>query len=183
MDWIDTDQIPLPAGAEDFTWLVNSPPTRTPNTPVTDISEIRTLQPLTRNQFDALRRVATVLPTNSVKVNINTVNSAVLMAMDKTLNTSTLNQVDSITRNFKTVDEAIAVLPELARLAGHLTVTSRFFELQSTTTIDGRRSDYVAYLYRNPETGQIVVYERDFGLKVDQERFPDLFETDSDSAS
>ena len=171
-DWIDGDLEPSQGGAEDFNWLVNSPPMRTPNQPVTDLTEVRTLAELTRDQFAALRQLATILPTNDVKVNINTVIPEVLEAMDQTLSPSMIGQLPDMTREYRSVDEAVGSLPELARLANRLVVKTSFFEVQSTITIGGRRSDYICYLHRDSETGEVRVYERDFGMKVEPQPLP-----------
>ena len=179
VDWIDSDLEPTPSGAEDFNWMVHEPPMRTPNNPVTDVSEVRTLLALSRDQFRALRQLATVLPVADSKVNINTVLPDVLKAMDETLSPFTLEQLSSETRLYVSVDRAVGALPELARLVERIDVKTEFFEVQSTITIGERRSDYVCHLYRNPETGEITVYERDFGVKVERDRFPEVFASET----
>ena len=61
-DWIDNDIEVTGFGAEDRDYLIAQPPHRTPNEPVTDISEIYLLQNLDREQVAQLLPHVCLLP-------------------------------------------------------------------------------------------------------------------------
>ncbi len=63
VDWIDKNTVPMyPDGAEDSVYLEMNPPYRTPNLPITSISELMALPGFTRNDFDAIAPFVTALP-------------------------------------------------------------------------------------------------------------------------
>ena len=54
-DWVDENSDTLPGGAEDFTYLGQSPAYRTPNAPFTSISELRLIEGMTEEKYQRLR--------------------------------------------------------------------------------------------------------------------------------
>lgn len=83
-DWIDTDTVPLPGGAEDSSYATADPAYRTANGPVADISELRGLAGMTPEIYARLRPWVCALPVNELSsVNINTLkpDQAILLAM------------------------------------------------------------------------------------------------------
>lgn len=82
-DWVDTDGIPLAGGAEDFTYLNQTPPYRTPGTHMVDITELRALAGVNEELYGQVRPILCALPTIDPKpVNINTLdlNKAALLS-------------------------------------------------------------------------------------------------------
>ncbi|HUS24069.1 MAG TPA: type II secretion system minor pseudopilin GspK [Candidatus Binatia bacterium] len=61
-DWIDTDDTPLPGGAEDLTYLGLTPPYRTANRPLQHISELLAVQGMTPELYRAIAPYVTALP-------------------------------------------------------------------------------------------------------------------------
>ena len=70
VDWIDKNTTPMfPDGAEDSVYMEMSPPYRTPNLPITSISELLALPGFTRADYDKLAPHIVALPPG---VQINT---------------------------------------------------------------------------------------------------------------
>ena len=83
-DWIDTDGIPQPGGAEDAAYTGGSTPFRTANTLMIDPSELRAVAGVRDAVYSRLRPFLCALPeTNLSALNINTLTpgQAVLLAM------------------------------------------------------------------------------------------------------
>lgn len=83
-DWIDTDGNPLPFGAEDSAYRSKDVPYRTPNTLMTDISELRAIAGVTPELYDKLSPYVCALPiAKPSQINVNTLQpeQAALFAM------------------------------------------------------------------------------------------------------
>ena len=84
VDWIDSDQVPLPNGAEDQHYRGADTPYATADKPVADITELRALRHMTADHYDRLRPWLCALPTTDLSpINVNTlrVDQARLLAM------------------------------------------------------------------------------------------------------
>src|SRR3546814_12886609 len=72
-DWIDTDPVPQPGGAEDETYGRAATPHRAPNRFMVDASELRAVNGVTPGIEDLLRLWVCALPVNDLfPININT---------------------------------------------------------------------------------------------------------------
>lgn len=72
-DWSDVDSNRLPDGAEDYTYLGQSPAYRTANAPLSSVMELRALSEMTEEKYQILRPfVCTRAPEKASLVNINT---------------------------------------------------------------------------------------------------------------
>ncbi|WP_417621422.1 type II secretion system minor pseudopilin GspK [Parasphingorhabdus sp.] len=83
-DWIDSDTIAAPRGAEDQYYLQQEKPYRTANALLVDISELRTIKGVTDDVFVSLAPWLCALPTTDLSpININTLRpeQAILLAM------------------------------------------------------------------------------------------------------
>jgi general secretion pathway protein K len=81
VDWIDANSEPTqPDGAEDSTYLAMVPAYRTPNIPISSISELLALPGMNRAIYDRLSPYITALPV-SAQVNVCTASGVVLDAM------------------------------------------------------------------------------------------------------
>lgn len=88
-DWLDSDMIPSPGGAEDEQYLQLDKPYRTANALMVDISEIRSVKGVTADIYRQLAPWLCALPTADLSpININTLRpeQAVLLAMLSTGN-------------------------------------------------------------------------------------------------
>ncbi|CAM3635005.1 type II secretion system minor pseudopilin GspK [Parendozoicomonas haliclonae] len=81
-DWVDSNQDPLPGGAEDNTYLLLTPPYRTSDSALASVSELRLLDVLTPEEFDKLVPLVSVLPSGD-GININTATAGVLRSLSE----------------------------------------------------------------------------------------------------
>ncbi len=80
-DWLDTDvDARYPDGAEDLTYMRASPPYRSGNTPMGDVSELLLVQGITPKIYARLAPYVTALP-NPTRINVNTAPAPVLLAL------------------------------------------------------------------------------------------------------
>ncbi len=83
-DWIDSDDVPLPFGAEDSTYLARTPAYRTGNGLMADVSEFRAVVGVTPTIYATMQRWICAQPRTAVsRINVNTLmpEQAVLFAM------------------------------------------------------------------------------------------------------
>ena len=83
-DWIDSDMVAAPRGAEDQYYLQQEQPYRTANALIVDVSELRTIKGVTDDVFVRLAPWICALPTTDLSpININTLRpeQAILLAM------------------------------------------------------------------------------------------------------
>lgn len=72
-DWIDSDSVTLPDGAEDSAYASRSPAYRTANTLMSDASELRVIAGVTPDIYRRLRPFVCALPTtDAARINVNT---------------------------------------------------------------------------------------------------------------
>ena len=85
IDWMDTNQIPRPLGAEDVVYLSKSPSYRTAGQYFQHISELRLIDGVNQRTYVRLKSFVTVLPIQAdkpTKVNINTASALLLLSLD-----------------------------------------------------------------------------------------------------
>ena len=83
-DWIDSDSVAAPRGAEDQYYQQQEKPYRTANALIVDVSELRTIKGVTDDVFVRLAPWICALPTTDLSpININTLRpeQAILLAM------------------------------------------------------------------------------------------------------
>ncbi|MEP2989338.1 MAG: type II secretion system minor pseudopilin GspK [Parasphingorhabdus sp.] len=88
-DWLDSDMIASPGGAEDDQYLQLDKPYRTANTLMVDVSELRAVKGITSEIYGQLAPWLCALPTSDLSpININTLRpeQAILLAMLSTGN-------------------------------------------------------------------------------------------------
>lgn len=169
IDWIDPDDQTISAyGAEDGQYLMQEPAYRAGNQPFVTVSELRLIDGMTEEAYQALRPHVTTLPVAGLGINVNTASAAVLRSLHEEL---TQAQADAILERrqeerFETVQDFLA-LPEFAGLglkSTGLGVQTRFFEVVSRITYDERVANLVSTVYRSPE-GEMQTVHRDTGQK------------------
>jgi general secretion pathway protein K len=79
VDWI-SKSAPLPNGAGDSVYMEMDPPYRTPNLPITSVSELMALPGFTRKDFDTLAPYVVALPVGT-RINTCTASGVVLDAL------------------------------------------------------------------------------------------------------
>lgn len=147
-DWIDSDNVPSPNGAEDETYQGNTVPYRTAGRLIGDVSEIRSVRGMTPQFYERMRPWLCALPAAELSpVNINTLrpDQALLLSMlaptaipvDRARAVLSArpalgwaNASDAL-RGLAVSEEAGGGVPQ-----GQLQVRSRWFLLTQTVTVD-----------------------------------------------
>jgi len=167
-DWIDRDIEPgFPDGAEDSSYLGQSPPYRTPNMPVTTVTELLALPGMTRDIYQQLLPYITALPPGTT-VNICTAAGRVLDAMTPGRQEFSLDEQMLARRResgcFPTLPEFKATMTEeqFQRIANRLSDNTRYFRLRSWITIGTTHFTLYSLIHRDPG-GQIRPILRTFG--------------------
>ncbi len=85
LDWIDPDiDASYPDGAEDDTYLLNTPPYRAANRPLSSVSELGLIQGFTAEVMAVLQPHVTALPVHT-DINVNTATPEILRALNENL--------------------------------------------------------------------------------------------------
>ncbi|HYQ73470.1 MAG TPA: type II secretion system minor pseudopilin GspK, partial [Gammaproteobacteria bacterium] len=118
LDWIDVDiNATFPDGAEDDTYLLETPPYRTANSPLVSASELRLVKGYSAEAVALLEPYITALPAPTA-LNVNTASPMVLQALDASLAAMDVEQIIAERDNvegFKDIGDFLA-LPALAGL-------------------------------------------------------------------
>lgn len=149
-DWIDADdEVSFPGGAEDLTYMNLQPPYRTANQPLTSISEIRAVQGMNDEIYQALRPHLAAIPLNggqATSINLNTATLPVLCSFSEGGAAPALSAFleERLEVPLESVDQAKdRKLFEADTDLGSASVTSNTFELQAEAFIGtGRVSLY-----------------------------------------
>lgn len=169
IDWIDTDDQTVSAyGAEDGQYLIADPGYRAANQPFASVTELRLIEGMTEEIYEALKPYVTALPVTGLGINVNTAPGPVLRTLTDEL---TEAQAESIIEQreedrFTSLQDFLA----LDEFAGQglkstgLTLQTRFFEVVSRITYDDRIVNMVSTVFRNPE-GVVRTISRDTGQK------------------
>jgi general secretion pathway protein K len=169
IDWIDPDDQTISAyGAEDGQYLVADPGYRAANQPFVSVTELRLIDGMTEEAYEALRPHVAALPVSGTGINVNTATAEVLRSLSGEL---TEAQAASIIEKrederFENVQDFLAQ-PEFSGLGlkpTGLSVQTRFFEVVSRITYDNRVVNMVSTVFRNPE-GKVRTVRRDTGQK------------------
>jgi len=127
IDWLDSNSLPGPAGAEDNEYLALQPPYRAANQLIASVEELRLIRGFDAAAVDKLRPLVTALP-KATAININTAPAPVLSALFTNLPLSMAQQL--VVARDKTPYKATG---DLAAQAGQepttkdLAVTSSYF--------------------------------------------------------
>ena len=162
-DWIDANQeAGFPDGAEDAIYTGFTPPYRTYNQPLTNVSELAALEGMDKASYDRLRPHVTALPGRT-SINVNTATAEVLRSLDDSLDEAAVERlmalredggIPNIADTFSTL-----VSPEMFSL---LTESSGFFRLKAVVQIDTVRVTYFSILQRSPN-GTVTTILRSLG--------------------
>lgn len=181
IDWIDADQEAQPYGAEDADYLLREPPHRAADQRAVDRSELRLVVPFDfRDDYARLEPHVTVLPTERLAININTVTEPVLASLAPNFPVADAQLLVEQVRDFDGVEDVIARHAPLGESAAALRVGSQFFQVQVRARLGDTRSELTSILHRNPEEGTLTVVSRNFGRRF--ESLGDETDTDRESA-
>ncbi len=142
-DWIDRDNVPRAAGAEDGWYRTAGVGVLPANTPIVRAAEIAPIRDVAPAALIALRGFVTALPVHTA-VNVNTAPREVLAALMDGISRDALDALVATRaqKPFTTVAEFRARLPEGARLPSEdaLDVKSRYFEV----SVEARQGHSIA---------------------------------------
>lgn len=169
VDWIDSnDQTTSAYGAEDGQYLMQEPAYRAANQPFADVSELRLIEGMTEEHYQALQPHLAALPVSGLGINVNTATMPVIRSLHEEL---TQAQAEAILEKrqeepFESLQDFLA-LPEFSGLGlkpAGLGLQTRFFEVVSRITYDNRTANLVSTVFRSPE-GEVQTVSRDIGQK------------------
>ena len=163
-DWIDSDVEPnFPSGAEDSVYMGATPPRRTPNTPVTSITELMSLPEMDKETFEALRPHITALP-HGTPINVNTASVVVLQSLLEDQSESGADNIiaDRPDDGYESVSElSDSLSPEFT---ANLSVSSHFF--RTVVRVNVGTVDLTLYsLLERENAGSVRTLLRSFGTE------------------
>ena len=168
LDWIDSDQEVHAFGAEDADYLLREPPYRAANQRAVHVSEPRLAMPFEKlEDFRRLRPHVTVLPTDTLEVNVNTATSAVLASLAPNFPPGDAHQLAQDARDFDAVEDLVAAYAPLGASTDVMVVGSRFFRVQVRAQFGESRCDLTSLVHRDTETGALDVLSRSFGERFE----------------
>ncbi len=162
-DWVDADDSISGFGAEDGDYLLLKQAYRTANQRAGHVSEFRLINGFEADYLDALDGVLCVLPSDSLRLNINTASAQVLASLSPKLTAQQLLGFVEVERSYTDVNELTSEFPDLAAAVDALTVTSEYFEVQVRAVVDGSVTELASLLHRDPNDGTLKVISRDLG--------------------
>lgn len=162
-DWLDSDQdASFPDGAEDSIYTSMIPPYRSPNQPLTSISELAALEGMDKLTFDLLKPHVVALP-NRTNINVNTATAAVLQSLDEEMSVSDVEGLISERESggFSDIQTSFAslVTPDVLN---KLDESSSYFQLKVVVRIDTVRITVYSVLLRGAQ-GEVTPIIRSFG--------------------
>lgn len=167
LDWLDSDsELQGGNGAEDGQYLLATPPYRTANREITDVSELRLLLEMEETDYRRLQPFVSALPSEAL-LNVNTANAMVLSSLSDGLTPdAALALIAGRGDEGYLSPAAFAAQPALAGLGEQvvqgLAVGSQYFEVFSEVSLGERRVVLRSLLQRSND-GQVSVLARDLG--------------------
>lgn len=164
-DWIDPDDnASFPDGAEDSIYTGLTPPYRTYNRSLVNVTELAALEGMDKASFDILLPHVTALPRGTI-INVNTATPAVLQSLDANLDATTVESLlsqreeggfpDDLAQTFSTL-----LQPDMFAMIGD---ASQYFQLKAVVQIDTVRVTYYSVMLRSPNGGPVTTILRSLG--------------------
>lgn len=165
VDWLDADEeISFPAGAEDNEYLGADVPHRTGNTAMVSVSELRQIQGMTNEMYQALIDHVSTLPRQT-DINVNTATANVLVALVDGLSLTEAEQIISEREDepFETVDSFAKHGQVKDRLKSNdgINISSDFFMIRGQVQYGKSRVQHHALVERRD--GKVKVIQRNRG--------------------
>ncbi|MDG2107833.1 MAG: general secretion pathway protein GspK, partial [Woeseiaceae bacterium] len=164
-DWIDADQdAGLPYGAEDSIYTGFFPPYRAYNRPLTNITELSSLEGMDKLIFNRLLPHVTALPGRTT-INVNTATPAVLMSLSASMDESTIEGLLSLREEvgFTDIESTFSTLVDNKVIFSLLAESSEYFQLKAIVQIDTVVVTYFSVLLRTPNGGPVTTILRSLG--------------------
>jgi general secretion pathway protein K len=158
VDWVDSDDVPEPVGAETLYYQSLRPAYRAANAPFQTVREIRLIKGMTPEIVDKLSRYVTVYPQDGdSRVNINTADILVLQALDRRITQAMAGEIVQ-SRPFITIQDldrvgSFAEIGKELRLLNVYDVKSSFFSARMSLTVNETTKSGALVLQRDEGTG------------------------------
>lgn len=163
-DYLDSNVEPnFPDGAEDSVYMGMTPPHRTPNSPVTSVTELMALPEMDRDTFALLSPHITALPRGT-PININTATLAVLQSLLEDQSESGASDLiaDRPEDGYESIADLGGGLSQEA--TSNLSVSSNFF--RTIVRVNVGTVDLTLYsLLERENTGAVRTLLRSFGTE------------------
>jgi general secretion pathway protein K len=164
VDWLDADeQETIPDGAEDPLYSGFTPAYRTPNRPLSNVTELSAVDGMDPLSFEILLPHVTALPGRT-PVNVNTASVAVLQSLGPNITQGDAEGLVSLRADGGFVDYADVFAPLVdPGLVPWIAESSSFFRLKAVVQIDTVRVSLFTLLHRNGQTGSVSPILRSLG--------------------
>jgi general secretion pathway protein K len=166
VDWVDSDDVPEPAGAETLHYQALRPAYRAANAPLQTVREIRLIKGMTPEIVEKLLRYVTVYPQEGdSRVNINTADVLVLQTLDPRITQAMAGEIVQ-SRPFITIQDldrvgSFAEIGKELRLLNVYDVKSNYFSARMSLTVNETTKSGALVLQRDEGTGSSnVLYFR-----------------------
>lgn len=166
VDWLDPNIETGFSGAEDNEYLNLIPPYRTANQSMQDVSELLLIKGIDFETYEKLRPFVCVLQSES-EINVNTASAEVLSSIVKDI---TIEDARSLIEDrSKETHEKLAdflqhpLLKQKKVKNEGLSVSSNFFQLNSTAQIERISVEYITILQREGD-GNVIILKRSRGV-------------------
>lgn len=173
LDWIDADEEVHGLGAEDPTYLLESPAYRTPNAPMASVTELRLLANFEADDVQRLAAFVTALPPEADVININTAPAPVLAALAPNMDPIQAGRYARPQTPWLLPGDLIGQEAGFAPEAGSMTTQSRLFEASILIHHGTQRLLLRSVIHRDNETGLTRVLQRRLGGPLEPEGFDD----------
>ena len=167
IDWIDEDGTATGAGgAEDGDYLTQNPPYRAANQPFTHVSELRLMDRISREDYEALRPHVAALPSSNESINVNFASPPVIRSLHERISEQEAEGIAELAREepFLNIQDFLA-LPQFSGMGldeQGLGVRSDYFQAAARVSVGDNVYRLVSFLHRSQE-GEITTISRDAG--------------------
>ncbi|MEQ9464494.1 MAG: type II secretion system minor pseudopilin GspK, partial [Haliea sp.] len=167
-DWLDSDTMTRPYGAEDDFYSGNSPPYRAANRAMASVSELRAVANVTPELYRALAPLVTVWPQVPAALNIHTAALPLLRALNGDNELQPLSETDGealfLRQRSETgfagiddmLEDATFADKELADVRSLLGESSSWFLLAAEVEVADRNMRLYSVLHRDERTVRAV---------------------------
>ena len=166
VDWIDANEKVGFLGAEDNEYLNLSPPYRTANHVMEDVSELLLVKGVDFESYEKLRPFVCVLELNTA-INVNTASAEVLSSIVKDITLEDAEELvkDRNKKTYETLDDFLQhpLLKQKKVKNEGLSVSSNYFQLNSTAQIERISVEY-STIIRRDSNGDVVILKRSRGV-------------------
>ncbi len=166
VDWLDLNEETGFAGAEDNEYLNLSPAYRTANQAMADVSELLLIKGVDFESYEKLRPFVCVVKLNTA-INVNTASAEVLSSIVKDITLEDAKELvnDRKKEAHKKLEDFLEhPLLKLKKVKKEgLSVSSNYFQLNSTVQIERISVEYTTILQREND-GTVIIIKRSRGV-------------------